>query len=125
MAKAARKKLQTVSMTPPAMPIPAQRPLYTAAPWVARHRNDHSEIEAYVEAVGNWTVLTAVSDAEGVDAEATADFIIRAVNAYDLNRALIGELAASLRSCLDKGTGNWQTAYDAEIAIRKAEQLIR
>jgi hypothetical protein len=74
--------------------------------------------------------LTEIGDATGIDAEATAEYIVRAVNAYDLNRALIGELASALRTCLDTnnkegGGAGWQTAYDAEMAIRKAEQLVR
>jgi hypothetical protein len=118
MARVVKKKLETA----PAVPL---RQLYTAAPWVARHRRDRSEIEAYVEAVGDWTILTEIGDAAGVDAEATAEFIVRAVNAYDVNRALIGALASALRTCLDSGESGWQTRYDAEIAVRKAEQLIR
>lgn len=118
MPKAMKRKLQIVATA-------QGKPRYTAAPWTARHHPNHSEIEAYVEATGNWTTLAEIFDATGVDAEATADFIAYAINAYDVNRALIGELAAALRRCLTSNALGWDAQYGAETAVRKAEQLVR
>jgi len=115
MPKTLRKKLQAA----PAIPT---RSVFTAAPWTVRHHNDHSEIDAYVAATGDWATLTKICDATGVDAEATANFIIRAVNAYDAHRVLIADLAGALRQCLDSGGLSWKTEYAAELAVRKAEQ---
>jgi hypothetical protein len=115
LAKSLKKKSQ---------PAPAVqgRSVFATAPWTARHHNDHSEIDAYIEATGDWATLTKICDATGVDAEATANFIVRAVNAYDAHRALIAELAAALRQCLDSGNLGWKTEYAAELVVRKAEQ---
>ena len=101
------------------------KPLYTAAPWTARHHKSHSEVEAYVEAIGSWAVLAEIEGGVGIDAEATANFITRAVNGYSVNRALIAELTGALRQCLASHSLSWDVHHDAEIAVRKAEQLIR
>lgn len=105
--------------------VQSMRPLYAAAPWTVRHSGAHSEIEAYVEAIGNWATLAQIGDRAGVDAEATADFIVNAVNAYDVNRSLIGELSTALRRCLSWSNLDWDAQHGAEVALRKAEQLIR
>lgn len=118
MSKIATKKVQVTTSA-------QHRSLYTAAPWTARHQNDHSEVEAYIEATGNWTTVLEIDDSVGIDAEATTDFIVRAVNAYDVNRSLIHELASALRQCLATGGLEWKTEHSAELAVRKAEQLAR
>jgi hypothetical protein len=116
MPKALKNKSQET-------PVIQVRPVFTAAPWNARHGNDHSEIEAYIESVGDWATLAKISDATGIDAEATTNYIVRAVNAYEGNRQLISELAAALKLCLESGNLGWKTEHAAELAMRKAEEL--
>jgi hypothetical protein len=117
MPKAMKKEKQTA-------PAESTRRLFMAAPWTARHHNDHSEIEAYIEGAGDWATLTQICDGAGIDAEHTANFIVRAVNASAAHRHLISELMAALKICLETGNLGWKTEYAVELAMRKAEQAV-
>ena len=116
MSKAVKRRLQAVTTW-------EDRSLYAVAPWTARHQNDCSEIDVYAEAAGNWITLTEIHDTAFVDAERTSNFIVRAVNAYDANRALIGELAGMLRRCLASGRFDVKVEDSAELLIRKVEAM--
>ena len=68
--------------------LPGKKSAYTLLPWSCTHYPNHSEIEAYLLAAGDRQTIAKIHDATGVDAEHLAEFIVRAVNAYEkhLNR---------------------------------------
>ena len=85
----------------PKMEAAKDKPLFAVAPWSAKHGRGHSAIEAYIEITGEWGTVAEASDAAGIDAEATANFIVRAVNDHERHKELIGQMAAALEMCLE------------------------
>lgn len=103
-------------------PTVKPKPLYAIAPWSCVHYPDRSEIEAYVEAAGDWEIIAEVRQTAHVAAEATANFIIRVVNDYEKTQHLINEMTAALENCLECEGLNWSAEHDAEVALRRAKQ---
>jgi len=77
-------------------------------------------IEAYVEAAGDWQSVAEVRQTAFIDAEATAQFIVRAINDYEKNKISIEELMNALELCLTCSGLTWEAEHDAEIALARA-----
>lgn len=98
------------------------KPLYALAPWSCVHRPDGSKIEAYVEITGDWETIAHVPEAKGINAEATAGFIVKAVNDYDRHRQIIAELITALELCMECEDLTWEAEQEAELVLRRVRQ---
>ncbi len=96
--------------------------LYFLHPWNAVHRRDCSLIEAYVEGLGDWQTVAEVRPTGHIDVEETANFIVRAVNDYQLNNEFIDELVAALELCLESKGLTWEAEHEADVLIRRAAE---
>ncbi len=96
---------------------------HTHGRWSCHHRLDGSDIEAYIAETGGLEVIAQTCDVEGADAQANAERIVRAVNAYETTQPLITELAAALELCLACEGLSPAARQEAEFAIRRAKKL--
>lgn len=82
--------------------ISSIKPIYALQPWVCQHYPDHSEIEAYVEATGDWEAVAEVHQTAGHSAEALADYIVRVINDNQKNKNLLLDAMEALQLCLEE-----------------------
>lgn len=101
---------------------PETKGLYFLHPWNALHRRDCSVIEAYVECAGDWETVAEVRPTGHIDVEATANYIVRAVNDYGFNRPFIDELVAALEMCLECDGLTWEAEHEADVLVRRARE---
>ncbi len=64
--------------------------------WNCRHGSESSDIESYVMETGGIEVIARTRQVPGIEARATAEFIVRAANAHEKNRKLIVDLMDAL-----------------------------
>lgn len=89
-------------------------------PWSCKHQADHSEIEAYVAARGEWETIAVIREAAGVDAEVLSGFIVRVVNNYERNRDLIVQMALALELCITcDGKLTWEAEHEAQVVLNR------
>jgi hypothetical protein len=98
--------------------------LHNLEPWSCVHHGDRSEIEAYVMAKGDWTVIAEVRDTPHIKAEEMANYIAKAANDFDQNRQLIEELMGALELCLECDGITWEAEQEAEVALKRAKKSI-
>lgn len=99
------------------------KPLYAIAPWSCVHHPDHSEIQTYVEAAGDWQTIADVRHTGGFTAETMANFIIRVVNDYEATQHLIDDMIGALETCLECKALDWAAEHDVEIVLRRARAI--
>src|SRR5271168_2649686 len=85
--------------------------LFTLAPWSCRHYTDHSEIEAYVSAAGDWQTIVDVRLTAGSTAEEMANFIAHVVNDYDRLMDLMDDMISALEACMASKGLDWSAEY--------------
>lgn len=71
-------------------------------------------------AAGGWETIAKIEQTAGVDAEATANFIAKAVNDYEKTQSLVDELVAALEPCVACGGLSWEAEHDADMALAHA-----
>lgn len=91
---------------------------YPAAPWLCQHYDDRSDIEAHCNALNGRTIIGTFNHAPGIDAKATADFIVGLVNNQDKTEHLINEMTSALEICLESNSISWAAEHDADIALK-------
>ena len=64
--------------------------------WNCRHGSESSDIESYVMESGSIEVIARTRRVLGIEARATAEFIVHAANAHEKNRKLIADLLDAL-----------------------------
>lgn len=106
------------------MSRPRKKEPLDIAPWSGLRRAGTAVIEGYVEAARAWETIVEISPSPHTDARAAADFIIRAVTEYPLQRALIRQLTDALEICLESGNLTWEAEHDAEIALARARSAL-
>ncbi len=110
-------------MTKPARQAePDSDPNYPPAPWSCRHHADHSDIEVYCAALDGSAIIGAVHHAPGIDAMATANFIVGLVNNHGKTEHLIDEMTSALEICLESRSIDWASEHDASLALRLARE---
>lgn len=92
-------------------------------PWASHPDKEGTAIDAYIEGVGEWTTIARAVPAEGVDPKEVAEKIIRAVNSYDKQQAMLAEMVMTLKLCLECDGITWEAEHDAEILINRFEAL--
>jgi hypothetical protein len=99
------------------------RALHNLEPWACVHHTDHSEIEAYVMAKGDWETVAEVKQTAYLDAVETATFIAKVVNEYEQNQKLVADLVSALELCLKCDGLTWEAEQEAEIVITRSRKL--
>jgi hypothetical protein len=95
-----------------------------AAPWSAVRRSGKAVIEGFVDQTKQWERVADIEASPHVDRRAAADFIVRAVMDYAINRALIMHMAEALEDCLECDGLTWSAEHDAEIMVRRAREVV-
>jgi hypothetical protein len=85
-------------------------------PWRCTHRGAHSEIQAYVEASGQWETIAVVQPASAATAERLATYIVNVINEGWEDRDVLQEAFDALTALLREGF-NFTTEQEAEHAI--------
>jgi hypothetical protein len=96
------------------------------APWSCHHEAAKSRIDAYLEATGEWETIIEIHAQKGIDAKATAEFIVQVTNDNDRTReALSAALSAitELVSCAGERI-TFDAEREADIAERKIKDLL-
>jgi len=91
-------------------------------PWCCHHHDGVSEIEAYVAHNGKRHVIAETFGAPGVNAEATAELIITAINEREKMKELMGEMLIALETCLDNGGLSWEAEQEVDAVIMRTKQ---
>lgn len=76
--------------------------IYSLHPWECRHHQYHSEITAYVEASGEWEVVSIIRSSSGASAETMATFICDIINDAQKNQGVLQEAMEALQTCLEE-----------------------
>jgi hypothetical protein len=105
-----------------ALGLASGKPIHTMVPWSYGHRDGRVEISAYIMATGALEVVAGVEHGKNVDAEATASFIVRAVNDHEKMQNTIEELVSALELCLQRENVTWEIEHEAETVLRRAKQ---
>lgn len=103
-------------------PVAKTKPLYAVAPWSYRHYPDRCEIEAYVEASGDWETIVEIRQTAFIDAEVTATFIVHVVNDRERMQNLINEMAAALELCIESKGLTWAAEQAVDVCLSRAKQ---
>lgn len=90
-------------------------------PWSSVHFEGRSNVEAFVEPLGDWVVIAKVEDNLNVVAKETSDLITKAVNEYERNQEIIKELIAALELCMECPELTWEAEHDAELVLMRAK----
>ncbi len=98
--------------------MPYERGAPVLVPWVCEHKAGQSDVNAYIAANGSWQTIAEVKDAKGIDPEAIAELIARAVNAYHPTQDLIRQLTATLELCLTCDL-SWEAENEVDIMLRR------
>lgn len=98
--------------------------LYSAQPWQCRHREDDSEIIAYVEASGAWETIALVQPTAGNSAEAVATFIVRAVNTSQQSQSVLRDAVDALQLCLEEDRLTFSSEQAAERSVSNIKKII-
>jgi hypothetical protein len=95
---------------------------YTLMPWSCNHYPERSEIVAYLPNTGKHEVIADICDGAGIDAEALAGLITRAVNSYEKNDDMIVQMTAALELCLEcEECLSWEAEHEAQAVLRRAK----
>ena len=62
-------------------------------------------------------IIAETKQADGIDARANAEFIVRAVNSYEKTRPLIAALVGALELCLASKGLTWEAEQEAEAEL--------
>ncbi len=111
----ARKKIKTDAAAE--RDAPQLRKVHPIQPWSVQHHPDHSEIEAYSEIEGNFTII---ADIKTVNHVAIANFITALANAYNQDGDLFEEAIATLEQFLQIKKVDFSIEQDAENIVRRA-----
>ena len=106
---------------PEASPETKIKTLFAIHPWSCRPIVGGTEIEAYVEAAGDWQTVAEIKQNAFIDTEQTAHFIAKAVNDYERNRQLIIDMVAALELCMKCPGLTWEAEHEAQILIARAK----
>jgi hypothetical protein len=98
------------------------RYLYNLFPWVYRAIPGGMAIEAYVEIAGDWQTVAEVKQTAYLDAEATANYIVKSINGDEPTQKLLEELAGALELCLTCDGLTWEAEQEAEAVLTKLKR---
>jgi len=122
MPKANHKKKPEAEIAPSAGFKP--KFLYNMYKWVYRPIPEGMAIEAYVEAAGDWQIVAEIKQTAFLDAETTANYIVKAINNSEPRQKLIGDMIAALEMCLKCKGITWEAEQEAEVVIKRAKELL-
>lgn len=97
---------------------------YTVHPWECRHKEDRSEIKAYVEASGNWEVVAEVRNTSGASAETMATFLCNLINDNQKDRSLLLAAMDALQTCLNEANHTFASEQEADRVVQRIKGKI-
>lgn len=92
---------------------------HTPVRWTCYHHIDGSDVTAYVMASGGLETIAQTRQANGIDARANAELIVRAVNNHDRYWPIINDLVSALELCLQCQGITWEAEQEASVVLRK------
>src|ERR1700677_3043161 len=72
---------------------------HTPPRWTCRHHMDGSDITGFVMTTGGLETIAQAKQADGINARANAELIVRAVNNHDRYLPVINDLITALELC--------------------------
>lgn len=94
-----------------------------AIPWAIHNQKDGSNIDAYIDAIGEWATIARTMPVEGVNPQEVAEQIIHAVNNYEKQEAMLGEMVMTMKLFLECDGISWEAEHDADILLRRYESM--
>jgi len=95
------------------------RQFYAAHPWQCRHREDRSDITAYVEASGEWETVLSVHPTSGASAEALATYVAAIMNEHQGKADLLQEAMEALELCLEEAQLTFTSEQAADRVVTR------
>jgi len=101
---------------------PVKKPIhfYTIHPWAVQHQPKHSEIEAYVEASGEWEIVLNVRSTSGATHETMAEYILSIIHEHQKKQSALQDAMHALELVLNEGI-----TFSSEQAIGQAVTRIK
>lgn len=94
-------------------------------PWASQHDVEGTNIDAYIDGIGEWATVARVVPAEGINPQEIAEQIVRAVNSYEKQQAMLAEMVMTLKLFLECEGITWEAEHDAEILINRFEAMTK
>jgi hypothetical protein len=94
---------------------------YSGPPWTCEHYPDRSEIKAMHQTAGPAVLIipqTATNNAREI-----SEMLVSVANERIAYIGLIQQMKAALAICLENNGINWEAEHDADICMRRAEEL--
>lgn len=101
-------------------PVSSLRQFYAAHAWQCRHKKTRSDIEAYVEASGEWETIITVHPTSGASAETLANYVASIMNEHQSRIDLLQDALTALDLCLE---GDRLTFTSEQAADRAATRI--
>lgn len=106
--------------------IPARKPrcYYTVHPWQCLHNKDNSEIQAYVEASGEWETVAVVNPTSGASAESLAHYICNLINKDREHNILLIDAMNTLELFLTEERRSFTSEQAAESLVARIKSKV-
>src|SRR6266851_1772305 len=103
----------------PTSAMPSLRQFNAAHPWQCRHKKTRSDIEAYVEASGEWETILTVHPTSGACAETLANYVASIMNEHQSKTDLLQEAMMALELCLEDERLTFTSEQAADRAVTR------
>jgi len=106
----------------PKAQTPVKKPInfYSIYPWGIQHQPNHSEIDAYVEASGEWEIVLNVRSTSGASHETMAQYILSIIHEHQKKQSALQDAMHALELVLNEGI-----TFSSEQAIGQAVTRIK
>lgn len=101
-----------------------QRAYYSVHPWQCRHNKESSEIQAYVEASGQWEIVAIVNPTSGASPETMASYLCNLNNESQERQRLLLHAMEALQTCLDESKLTYSAEQAAERVVTRIKDKI-
>lgn len=101
-----------------------QRNYYSVHPWQCRHNKGNSEIQAYVEASGEWETVAIVNPTSGVSTECLANYICNLINKDREHNILLIDAMNTLELFLTEEQRTFTSEQAAESIVARIKNKV-
>ena len=108
----------------PKAPMRAPRQFYAAHPWQCHHKKTRSDIQAYVEASGQWETILTVHPTSGASAESLANYVAGIMNEHQSKADLLHDAMMALELCLEEDRLTFSSEQAADRAVTRIKARI-
>jgi len=88
---------------------------YSIHPWVIQHQSEYSQIEAYVEASGEWEIILNVRSTSGASHITMAEYILSIVHEHQKKQCALQDAMNALELVQNDGL-----TFSSEQAMERA-----